>query len=115
MSAGSGGSRESRLRGAFAAFALALTFASAPALTREAGIAPALEIGGERVTPAHLTLADLSKLPRVRVHASAHGEEADWDGVPLTPRSIRRPATHRRSSPTAKTVSRSTTGKGRCD
>ncbi|MET0231684.1 MAG: molybdopterin-dependent oxidoreductase [Rhodanobacteraceae bacterium] len=83
MSAGSGGSRESRVRGAFAAFALALTFASAPALTREAGIAPALEIGGERVTPAHLTLADLSKLPRVRVHASAHGEEADWDGVPL--------------------------------
>ena len=42
-----------------------------------------VEIGGEIVRHEHLTIDELAKLPHVHVHASAHGVDADWDGVPL--------------------------------
>jgi DMSO/TMAO reductase YedYZ molybdopterin-dependent catalytic subunit len=81
MSAGVLFAASSRVR---FAFALAMTFACAFASAREAGIAPGLDIGGERVTATHLTLADIAKIvPRAEVHASVHGSEAVWTGVPL--------------------------------
>ena len=67
-----------------AVFALALTFACAHGFARDAAAAPGVDIGGERVTPRHLTLADLAKMvPRSEVRASAHGDAAVWSGVPL--------------------------------
>jgi DMSO/TMAO reductase YedYZ molybdopterin-dependent catalytic subunit len=60
---------------------LACTFASAHA--KDAPTAAGVDIGGDIVKHAHLTIDDLAKLPHVRVHASAHGVAADWDGVPL--------------------------------
>jgi hypothetical protein len=61
---------------------LALVFACAGAYAKEAATA-GVNIGGEIVAHEHLTLADLLKLPHVKVHASAHGVEGDFDGVPL--------------------------------
>jgi DMSO/TMAO reductase YedYZ molybdopterin-dependent catalytic subunit len=66
--------------------ALGFAFAASVAFARDAAVAntaSGVDVGGEHVTAAHLSPADLAKLPHVRVHASAHGDEADWDGVPL--------------------------------
>ena len=62
---------------------LALFIATAGASAREAAGAPGVDIGGEGIKATHLALADLAKLPHASVHASAHGDDADWDGVPL--------------------------------
>jgi DMSO/TMAO reductase YedYZ molybdopterin-dependent catalytic subunit len=42
-----------------------------------------VDVGGEIAKPTHLTLAALAAIPHVKLHASAHGVEGDWDGVPL--------------------------------
>ena len=67
--------------------ALAMTASLLLALTataRDAGPAPShVDIGGEVAKPLHLSADDLAKLPRTRVHASAHGTEGDWEGVAL--------------------------------
>jgi DMSO/TMAO reductase YedYZ molybdopterin-dependent catalytic subunit len=63
--------------------ALALLLACTGAFARDASVATGVDIGGERVSSAHLALGDLAKLAHVRVHASAHGTEGDWSGVPL--------------------------------
>ena len=72
-----------RRRTALIAPAIVLLLAAVLASARDAAVAPGVDIGGEGVKTAHLSLADLAKLPHVRVHASAHGSEADWEGVPL--------------------------------
>jgi DMSO/TMAO reductase YedYZ molybdopterin-dependent catalytic subunit len=72
-----------RRRTALIAPAIVLLLATVLASARDAAVAPGVDIGGEGVKTAHLSLADLAKLPHVRVHASAHGSEADWEGVPL--------------------------------
>lgn len=59
--------------------ACAGAYAKEPAPARAGGV----DVGGEIVRHAHLTLDDLAKLPHVKVHASAHGVEGDFDGVPL--------------------------------
>jgi DMSO/TMAO reductase YedYZ molybdopterin-dependent catalytic subunit len=70
-------------RFALVAVALVLVLAGACLSARETPVGAGVDIGGERVTATRLALADLAKLPHTRVHASAHGDEADWDGVPL--------------------------------
>lgn len=62
-----------------AALACACAYAKEPAPAHVAGV----DVGGEVVVHEYLTLADLAKLPHVTVHASAHGVEGDFDGVPL--------------------------------
>ena len=56
-----------------------------PAVARDAGPTAAahVDVGGEVAKPLHLSAEDLAKLPRARVHASAHGTEGDWEGVAL--------------------------------
>lgn len=68
-----------------AAFALAWSclFACSLAHARDASLKSGVDIGGEIVKHEHLSLDDLAKLPHVHLHASAHGVEGDWDGVPL--------------------------------
>ncbi len=64
--------------------ALAISFACTRTFARETVAAPGVDIGGERVAPTHLTLADIAKIvPRSEAHASVHGSEAVWSGVPL--------------------------------
>jgi DMSO/TMAO reductase YedYZ molybdopterin-dependent catalytic subunit len=71
-----------RSRVSLALVALALTCALA--FARDAAVAPGVDIGGERVTATHLSLADIAKIvPRAEVHASVHGTAAVWSGVPL--------------------------------
>ena len=71
-------------RFAWAPVALAIAFACVLAHAREPAAAPGLDIGGERVTATHLTLADIAKIvPRAEVHASVHGAGAVWTGVSL--------------------------------
>jgi hypothetical protein len=60
---------------------LASAFVSAHA--RDTATAPGVDIGGDIVKHEHLTIDELAKLPHVHVHASVHGVDADWDGVPL--------------------------------
>jgi hypothetical protein len=59
--------------------ACACAYAKDPAPARATGI----DVGGEIVRHQHLTPGDLAKLPHTKVHASAHGVEGDFDGVPL--------------------------------
>lgn len=55
----------------------ALLAEGAPAVT------PVVAIGGEVATPLRLDAAALSKMPRQRMEASAHGVSGAWEGVPL--------------------------------
>lgn len=64
-------------------FVLLAALACACAYAKELAPAGGIDVGGEIVAHEHLTLADLAKLPHVKVHASAHGIEGDFDGVPL--------------------------------
>lgn len=45
--------------------------------------AVAVAIGGEVATPLRLDAAALSKMPRQRLEASAHGVSGTWEGVAL--------------------------------
>jgi DMSO/TMAO reductase YedYZ molybdopterin-dependent catalytic subunit len=45
--------------------------------------ATGIDVGGEIVRRERLTIEDLAKLPHIKLHASAHGVEGDWAGVPL--------------------------------
>ncbi len=62
-----------------AALACASAGAKEPAAAQPDGI----DIGGEAVQRVHLARAELARLPHVSVHASAHGVEGDFEGVPL--------------------------------
>jgi DMSO/TMAO reductase YedYZ molybdopterin-dependent catalytic subunit len=57
----------------------AYAYANEPAPAQSTGI----DVGGEIVRHEHLSREDIAKLPHVKVHASAHGVEGDFDGVPL--------------------------------
>ena len=59
--------------------ALACSDAHAKEPARTGGI----DVGGEIVQHVHLAPAELAHLPHRKVHASAHGVEGDFDGVPL--------------------------------
>jgi DMSO/TMAO reductase YedYZ molybdopterin-dependent catalytic subunit len=64
----------------------AVASAKDAASEKPATIGPnAVDVGGEEVRAMHVTLDDLAKLPHVHVnvHASAHGVDGEWDGVPL--------------------------------
>jgi hypothetical protein len=69
-----------------ACFALLLAFAASIAVAREdaASSAPVVAFGGEIAKPLELGAADLAQLPHTRVHAKAHGEEGNYDGVLLS-------------------------------
>lgn len=54
-----------------------------PAAAAEAAIDAVVTIGGDVGKPLTLDAAALAKLPRSKVRASAHGVEAEWEGVPL--------------------------------
>lgn len=78
-----------RILGAAFAASFACALASPHAGARDAEPLPVatatsgIDVGGDIVRHAHLSLDDLAKLPHVHLHASAHGVEGEFDGVPL--------------------------------
>lgn len=44
----------------------------------------AVALGGIGIVATKITEDDLAKMPRVTVHASAHGDSAEWSGVRLS-------------------------------